>query len=148
MDRTGNGTSATKRIEGDASPGCPETRGADATAGESRSRHGECPGADRGCRERPQSEADPVTTENEHVQKRIKRASRKELLDLIQRKNAMLMELDKEAQEAKQDLAVKEDRLLRLAAEFENLPEADTTGMGIASKECECRSHQGDHRGH
>jgi molecular chaperone GrpE len=56
----------------------------------------------------------------ELVQKRTKRARRRELLDLLQRKNAMLMELDKELKKTKQDLAVKEDRLLRMAAEFEN----------------------------
>jgi len=56
----------------------------------------------------------------EILQKRTKRARRKELLDLIQRKNAMLMELDRELKKTKQDLAVKEDRLLRMAAEFEN----------------------------
>ncbi|MFA4948049.1 MAG: nucleotide exchange factor GrpE [Candidatus Krumholzibacteriia bacterium] len=54
------------------------------------------------------------------LQKRTKRARRKELLDLIQRKNAMLMELDKELKETKQHLVIKEDRLLRMAAEFEN----------------------------
>jgi molecular chaperone GrpE len=56
----------------------------------------------------------------ELVQKRTKRARRKELLDLIQRKNTMLMELDKELKKTKQDLVAKEDRLLRMAAEFEN----------------------------
>ncbi len=56
----------------------------------------------------------------EILQKRTKRASRKELLDLIQRKNAMLMELDKELKKTKQDIVAKEDRLLRMAAEFEN----------------------------
>ncbi len=56
----------------------------------------------------------------EQVQKRIKRATRKELLELIHRKNAMLLHLDKEVRKAKQDLSIKEDRLLRLAAEFEN----------------------------
>jgi molecular chaperone GrpE len=54
------------------------------------------------------------------VQKRTKRARRKELLDLIQRKNTMLMELNKELVKTKQDLVAKEDRLLRMAAEFEN----------------------------
>lgn len=54
------------------------------------------------------------------VQKRTKRARRKELLDLIQRKNAMLMELDRELKKAKQDIVNKDDRLLRMAAEFEN----------------------------
>ena len=60
-----------------------------------------------------EEDADPV-------QKRTKRPRRKELLDLIQRKNAMLMELDKELAKTKQDLAAKDDRLLRMAAEFEN----------------------------
>lgn len=64
----------------------------------------------------------PVDGEDdpELVQKRIKRARRKELLELIQRKNMMLMELDKELKKTKQELANKEDRLLRMAAEFEN----------------------------
>jgi molecular chaperone GrpE len=56
----------------------------------------------------------------EPVQKRIGRSSRKKLLDLINRKNAMLQELDKEVKKTRQDLREKEDRLLRLAAEFEN----------------------------
>jgi molecular chaperone GrpE len=56
----------------------------------------------------------------EPVQKRMKRASRKELLELIRRKNAMLIQFDKEVKKTKQDLAIKDDRLLRLAAEFEN----------------------------
>lgn len=54
------------------------------------------------------------------MQKRTKKARRKELLDLIQRKNAMLMELKTELGKTKQDLAIKDDRLLRMAAEFEN----------------------------
>lgn len=56
----------------------------------------------------------------ELVQKRTKRASRKELLELIRRKNNMLIEFDKEVKKTKQDIKIKEDRLLRLAAEFEN----------------------------
>ena len=54
------------------------------------------------------------------VQKRTKRARRKELLDLIQRKNTMLLALSKELNKTKEDLVIKEDRLLRMAAEFEN----------------------------
>jgi molecular chaperone GrpE len=38
----------------------------------------------------------------------------------IQRKNAMLMELDRELKETKQNIVIKEDRILRMAAEFEN----------------------------
>lgn len=66
----------------------------------------------------PESTEPPLEVEN--VQKRFKRSKRKELLDLIERKNAMLMELDRQLKDAKQDLAKREDRLLRLAAEFEN----------------------------
>lgn len=54
------------------------------------------------------------------MQKRLKRAHRKELLDLIQRKNDMLMALNKELVKTKQELVKSEDRLLRTAAEFEN----------------------------
>ena len=59
-------------------------------------------------------------SDSETVQKRTKRGGRKELLDLIQRKNSMLQELDKELKRSKQDIQTKDDRLLRLAAEFEN----------------------------
>ncbi len=55
-----------------------------------------------------------------HVQKRTKRTSRRELFDLIQRKNTTLAAMDKELKKTQQDLKAKEDRLLRLAAEFEN----------------------------
>jgi molecular chaperone GrpE len=58
--------------------------------------------------------------EREHVQKRTRRTSRKRLLELVHRKNAVLNELDKELKNTKQQLEAKEDRLLRLAAEFEN----------------------------
>jgi len=54
------------------------------------------------------------------AQKRPKRASRRELLDLIQKKNTMLNDLAREVKTTKEDLVKKEDRLLRLAAEFEN----------------------------
>ena len=94
------------------------------------------PAADSPAEEKPEPEGDapePVTADEnaaskpasyeedgEPVQKRIKRASRKELLELVHRKNTMLQELDKEVKKTKQDLIAKEDRLLRLAAEFEN----------------------------
>jgi molecular chaperone GrpE len=56
----------------------------------------------------------------DYMQKRTKRQSRKELLEHLHKKNAQLMALDKEAKDATQQLKIKEDRLLRLAAEFEN----------------------------
>ncbi|MDD4858074.1 MAG: nucleotide exchange factor GrpE [Candidatus Krumholzibacteria bacterium] len=74
-----------------------------------------------------EEETGPQTTAGEEdeediarVQKRMKRSGRKELLDLLHRKNTMLHELDKEVKKTKQELGAKEDRLLRLAAEFEN----------------------------
>jgi len=71
--------------------------------------------------ERPEETQPPAEEpDSEPVQKRTKRGGRKELLDLIQRKNSMLQELDRELKKSKQDLQTKDDRLLRLAAEFEN----------------------------
>lgn len=55
-----------------------------------------------------------------HVQKRTKRASRKELLDLIHRKNELLQEMEYTLEEAREQIEIKEDRMLRIAAEFEN----------------------------
>lgn len=54
------------------------------------------------------------------MQKRKRRQSRKELLEHLQRKNELLMDLDRQVKELKQQLAKKEDRLLRVAAEYEN----------------------------
>jgi molecular chaperone GrpE len=56
----------------------------------------------------------------ERVQKRTKRESRKELLEHLHKKSSQLMALDKEVKDVTQQLIKKEDRLLRLAAEFEN----------------------------
>ena len=71
--------------------------------------------------ERPAETRSPAEEpDSEPAQKRTKKGGRKGLLDLIQRKNSMLQELDKELKKAKQDIQTKEDRLLRLAAEFEN----------------------------
>ncbi len=111
-------------IDRETAPESPET-GAD--AGEREGNEGASGGDDGG----GTVGSDPGAATNESpaadggetaeiLQKRTKRARRKELLDLIQRKNAMLMELDKELKKTKQDLAAKDDRLLRLAAEFEN----------------------------
>jgi molecular chaperone GrpE len=54
------------------------------------------------------------------VHKSTKRASRKELLELIQRKNEMLGDMKNSLTESQQDLKIKEDKILRMAAEFEN----------------------------
>ncbi len=104
-----------------------DSRESDSDAGEAGVSKG-TPGEESG-QEAVGNEPNPASDESfspvggedvELVQKSTKRARRKELLDLIQRKNAMLMELDRELKKTKQDLAVKEDRLLRMAAEFEN----------------------------
>jgi molecular chaperone GrpE len=94
--------------ERDGSNGTPGERGGAETAGDDQ--------------DAAPAEGSPADSEEdaELSQKRTKRARRKELLDLIQRKNAMLLELDKELKKTKQDLVAKEDRLLRMAAEFEN----------------------------
>lgn len=49
-----------------------------------------------------------------------KKAGQAELLDLIQQKNAMLQSLEKRAEAAEKQIELKEDKLLRVAAEFEN----------------------------
>lgn len=109
--------------------GFPEGAGAEPSAGESdAASSGSAPAEPEPAPESgagPDSGSEtPVTpgaaVEHEDVQKRFKRSKRKELLDLIQRKNAMLMELDKQLKEAKQAIAAKDDRFIRLAAEFEN----------------------------
>ncbi|MCK4237013.1 MAG: nucleotide exchange factor GrpE [Candidatus Krumholzibacteria bacterium] len=54
------------------------------------------------------------------VLKRITRANRKELLELIRRKNEMLQKMENVIKEAAQDLKNKDDKIVRMAAEFEN----------------------------
>jgi len=54
------------------------------------------------------------------VQKRMKKTSRKEFLELICRKNQMLQEMEKIIEKTVYELKNKEDKLIRLAAEFEN----------------------------
>jgi len=115
--------------ERERTAGAPDGEGAEPHAGESNAASSgsagqeNAPAADESART-DSGEASPVTPdqplEDENVQKRFKRSKRKELLDLIERKNAMLMEMDKQLKNVKQDIAIKEDRLLRLAAEFEN----------------------------
>lgn len=73
--------------------------------------------------EAPQESSPQPSGGEEHPEqepKRAKKAGRKGLLDLIQKKNTMLQELVKELKSTKESLAIKEDRILRLTAEFEN----------------------------
>jgi molecular chaperone GrpE len=60
------------------------------------------------------------TTESPGMQKRKKRATRKELLELIQRKNEMLKKMENAVNRAAQEVVAKEDKIIRMAAEFEN----------------------------
>ena len=52
--------------------------------------------------------------------KGAKRLSKRELLNLISTKNDMLQEMETEIRKQQEEIKIKEDRLLRVAAEFEN----------------------------
>ena len=52
--------------------------------------------------------------------KGAKKISRKELLKLISKKNDLLQQMENEITAQEEELKIKEDRLLRVAAEFEN----------------------------
>lgn len=55
-----------------------------------------------------------------HSPKGAKKTSRKELLGLISKKNEMLQRMEKDIGKLQEELKTKEDKLLRIAAEFEN----------------------------
>jgi len=59
------------------------------------------------------------TTEKD-LQKRKTRATKKELLELIQRKNEMLQEMERKIKELSERLRNQEDKFIRLAAEYDN----------------------------
>ena len=59
-------------------------------------------------------------SKSERRSKGAKKTSKKELLELIQRKNEMLKRMGDEIDQRKKELKNKEDKLLRMAAEFEN----------------------------
>jgi molecular chaperone GrpE len=66
-------------------------------------------------------EKDEASSSSTHKgSKGAKKTSRKELLELISRKNEMLQRMEREIGEQKQELKIKEDKLLRIVAEFEN----------------------------
>lgn len=56
----------------------------------------------------------------ESRQKRSKRLSAKGLATLLENKSKMLHEMSKDLEKAEQSIKIKEDKLLRMAAEFEN----------------------------
>ncbi len=70
-----------------------------------------------------EGERDRVTGETREkaapMQKRIKR-SRKELIDLLSKREEALQQMQNELENIKQELAIKNDKLLRMVAEFEN----------------------------
>lgn len=94
-------------------PTAPDSPGGEGEE-EPRENAGDDPGAER--RKHPHGRGGSAS----RVQKRSKRATRKELLELISRKNKMLQDMDESVEKAKQEVKDKEDRLLRLVAEFEN----------------------------
>ncbi len=59
-------------------------------------------------------------SEGEHLQKGKARTTKKELLELIQHKNEMLQDMERKIKELTEQLKNKEDRLIRLAAEYDN----------------------------
>ncbi|MBU8920443.1 MAG: nucleotide exchange factor GrpE [Bacteroidales bacterium] len=52
--------------------------------------------------------------------KRLKKHGTKNLADLLSRKNNILQAMEKQMEKVEQDLNLKEDKMLRMAAEFEN----------------------------
>lgn len=65
-------------------------------------------------------EDDKDSASSDRGAKGAKKISRKELLKLINTKNEMLHRMEKEIRKQEEELKIKEDRLLRIAAEFEN----------------------------
>ena len=64
-------------------------------------------------------EAESGTKKNKKV-KPAKKTSRKELLGLISKKNDLLIKMETQKRDQQEELQNKEDKLLRIAAEFEN----------------------------
>ena len=63
---------------------------------------------------------DDDSSSTHKASKGAKKISKKELLKLISKKNDMLQGMENEITRLKEELKIKEDRLLRVAAEFEN----------------------------
>jgi molecular chaperone GrpE len=59
-------------------------------------------------------------TKRHKKEKSAKRTSRKELVELISNKNELLIEMETRLRDHEKELKNKEDKLLRIAAEFEN----------------------------
>ncbi|MBN2071557.1 MAG: nucleotide exchange factor GrpE [Candidatus Krumholzibacteriota bacterium] len=65
-------------------------------------------------------EEDPVSEAAEKKQKRTKKVGSKRLAELLDKKNEMLLKMEKQLAQTEQLLEIKENKILRLAAEFEN----------------------------
>jgi len=63
---------------------------------------------------------DDDSAHTHRASKGAKKISKKELIKLLSKKNDMLQGMEKEIAKLKEDIKIKEDRLLRVAAEFEN----------------------------
>lgn len=73
-----------------------------------------------GTRKNDEEEAQNADMSKESRQKRSKRLSAKGLAALLENKNKMLREMAKDLEKAEENVKIKEDKLLRMAAEFEN----------------------------
>jgi len=73
-----------------------------------------------GTRKNDEEESHIADMSKESRQKRSKRLSVKGLAALLENKNKMLHEMSKDIEKAEESLKIKEDKLLRMAAEFEN----------------------------
>lgn len=67
-----------------------------------------------------EGEPDTADMSKENRQKRSKRLSAKGLATLLENKNKILHEMAKDLEKAEENVKIKEDKLLRMAAEFEN----------------------------
>jgi molecular chaperone GrpE len=77
-------------------------------------------GSEKDVKESHHDEGNRSPSKSERHSKGAKKTSKKELLELIKRKNEMLKRMGDEIDEQRQELKNKEDKLLRVAAEFEN----------------------------
>jgi molecular chaperone GrpE len=65
-------------------------------------------------------DTEELTAGAEIAQPRKKKTNRKELLGLLQKKNEMLQEMEESLEQMEQAVKTKDDRIVRMAAEFEN----------------------------
>ena len=66
------------------------------------------------------ADTEGLTARTQTEQSRKKKTNRKELLGLLQKKNEMLQEMEESLEQMEQAVKTKDDRIVRMAAEFEN----------------------------